>query len=239
MITIKHEWTIKNGFLGTAHKNRHGEWADFRLHTSGAVMIRLYDVEDNETGSEEIGGQYCDEQTKLFYRAHAPKGHCVCDVEIPCTRVVENLGEKDLDTGLQGIHFTYIFTYQGEELHYQSPDVWSKVCDQKVYDAYTAPLREKWEQESELQQLERKLIEEFLETFVPTLSPSDLGRLRFGVMDNKELSKRYISPVMEERFPTYNSWFYDSRAQKIRENILKEEEKRHEERKQVWLAKKK
>lgn len=256
MIQIVNEWIVKDGVIGTAHKNRHGEMVDFRPVLRKELVIRdrdgrfIGDLLDRRYGYS-YGEKY---EKDLFCSLIPAKGHKLQPNSVNGCRhqsfLLNCLGVEKyvsrIDYPQKGKHtFGFRYMFQFEEV------IFFLEVEFAEYEWYDAQLkaedeeqlrkrhREEDEFRARLPELEKE-IRAFLETFTPEFSASELIQLRSDKIDTDTFYKEHVHPAVWNRF---RHGSYLSNREEIvcdmQKRVLDQAEAQHEERKQAWLAKKK
>lgn len=252
MIQIVNEWIVKNGVIGTAHKNRHGEMVDFRPALRKELVIRDRDGRFiGDLLDRQYGYSYGEKHEKdLFCSLIPAKGHKLqsnCrhqSLLLNCLGVEKYVSTIDYpQKGQNAFGFRYMFQFEEVIFFLEKEYAGCEWYDTQLKEEDEERRRKRDREEEEfwvrLPELEKE-IRVFLETFTPELSASELIQLRSDKISTNEFYKEYVHPAVWNRFRHDR---YLSNQEEIvcvmKKRVLDQAEARHEERKKAWLAKQK
>lgn len=256
MIKIVNEWMVRDGVIGTGHRNRHGEMVDFRPALRKELVIRDRDGHfSGDLLNREHNYSYGEEYEKdLFCSLIPAKGHILqpnsvtgCrhqSFQLNCLGVEKYVSRIDHPRkGMHSFGFRYMFQFEAvifflekEFVRYEWYDEQLKAEDEERDRQRD---RENEEYRARLPELEKEICT-FLETFIPELSASELIQLRLDKINTYEFYKKHVYPAVWNRFHHANylsNWKEIVRA--MQKRVLDQVEAEHEKRKQAWLAKQK
>lgn len=253
MIQIVNEWIVKDGVIGTAHKNRHGEMVDFRPVLRKELVLRASNnsLIDAMSGPYAYGMGYLQD---IFCSLIPAKGHKLqphptsyfqCKPFLLNCLGIEEYVTK-IDYPIKGQRtYGYRYMFQFEEVNfflekqYAGVEWYDSQLQMEFGDQRQKQDQKNWEDLLKLRELEKEICS-FLETFTPVLSDFELNQLRADTIDARTFYTKYVHSVVLDRFH-HNSYFWnlENIIFFMKKRVLDQAEARHEERKKAWLAKKK
>lgn len=222
-------WTVLNGVLGTAHNARDGRTVDFRPAER---------IEGTQAYSSAVG------QLAPCIKVHPPKGQKLEVLVLEPTRIEKVVDKVDYPhRGQQWVNEVLYAEYMDVEIsttHRHSAE-WYDLEAEEMFRLEEERKRADWKaQEDE----ERKFVESISqEELINKTTSREIGRLRAGTMEVRDIVARILREEFEKRFKNRDSYRLISKEigrrnlDEFKTQLLAADDRRREERKQQWLTK--
>ncbi|MCK9379121.1 MAG: hypothetical protein M0P97_03170 [Candidatus Moranbacteria bacterium] len=224
------EWTIKNGVIGTHHKNRAGEYVDFR--PSEKIGVDNY-LRSDKKNLEEIN-----------IIVYPPKGQTISGVVVSVERIEKISSHRDNEKGTEWITYQFFAHFLGQEI---SAKVRGgiKFFDKEKEKKEDEEREKRWAQHNTQREEEKKFLDSLTEEDVINY-PHD--RRRLGRMFSRAHNVSWIvgpavRGLLKEKFGNSDDVYGEDvdkaagrfSTENIRTKLLEAEKRKKEERKKAWL----